>query len=148
MTWTFKLSRRIAASRVLSLATLGVATLLTACGADATGVDPESVAPTPIAGVLNVQLDTPSSNDGAIQFMVTGPGIDSMAANGYQGYGSLTATGAQLIVTGQIQDGVVARVHVRDVNRAPEFRVVILAAAARGSYQLQNLQGYQAIIRY
>ncbi len=148
MTWTFKLSRRIAASRVRALATLGAIASMTACGGDATGVDPESTKPTPVAGVLNLQLDTPSTNDGAVQFQITGPGIDSVAASGYQGFGSQTAAGSQLIVTGLIQKGTVARIHVRDVNRAPEFRVTILAAAARGTYQLQNLQGYQAIIRH
>ena len=97
-------------------------------------------------GVLNLQLDTPSTDDGAVQFTVTGPAIDSVRAVGYTGYGTSIPSASQLIVTGQVHDGIVARVFVHDIARASEYRVAVVAAAARGSYALQDLQGYGATL--
>lgn len=148
MTWSFKLARRMASAHSRTIvSTLVLAFGLTACGNDVTGTDVDTPdTPKVVPGLLSLQLDTPSSDDGAVQFMVTGPAIDSVQAVGYTGYNSTVNTTSQLIVTGQVHDGLVARVYVKDVARASEYRVAVVAAAARNTYALQNLQGYSATL--
>lgn len=153
MTWKFKLSRRIAAShpsRARSPLFAGVlcASFLSACaGNDITGVIPDDSSPVPAAqipGVLDLRLTTPSGNDGAIQFTVVGPAIDSVRAVGYTGFESSATDGVQMIITGAIRGGVVARVYVPDLSLAGQYRTALVAAAASRSYELQDLTGYRA----
>lgn len=129
----------------LAAATL-LAGILTACGAASpTGVTTPPPA-TPTVGWLTVQLQTPSTNDGAVQLQVSGPGVDSVAVVGYNGIGAIANGQANIIVTGQVAAGTVAQVRVPDLARAAEYRASVVAAAARGSYQLQSLAGYRAVL--
>jgi hypothetical protein len=97
-------------------------------------------------GWLTVQLDTPRADDGAVQFLVSGPAIDSVKAVGYDGYAALVNGEANLLVTGALTSGTVAQVHVPDVARSAEYHASIVAAAARATYALQDLSGYRAVL--
>lgn len=148
MTYTFKLARRMAnnhAGRYLAAAT---ALVLMACGGDSpTG--PTTPTPQPVAavaGVLTLELTTPNTNDGAVQFAVSGPAIDSIRAVGYDGLTTLLPGQAQAIVTGAIGEGTVARVYVHDIAKATDYRAWVVAAAARGTYQLQDVGNYRALL--
>lgn len=148
MTYTFKLARRMAKNHpVRRTLAVAAASFLVACG----GSTPTGASPTPPpytvrAGVLTVELTTPNTNDGAIQFAVSGPAIDSVRAIGLDGTTALLDGQAQTIVTGPVGTGALAHVYVADVNRATEYRAWVVAAAARGTYQLQDLASYRVVL--
>ncbi|MES2124552.1 MAG: hypothetical protein V4503_07655 [Gemmatimonadota bacterium] len=145
MTYTFKLSRRIASNHRAGLAALSI--LLGACGAQGpTSATP--VAPTPVvtAGWLTVQLTTPRSDDGAVQLSVSGPGVDSASISGYDGFSVVGNSAADMVITGALTSGNIARVHLRDLSRTGDVRATLSAAASRGDYQLQDLTGYRVVL--
>jgi hypothetical protein len=144
MTYTFKLSRRIASNHRPALA--AVSLLLAACGAQSpTGSTPVTPV-TATAGWLTVQLATPRTDDGAVQVSVSGPGVDSATVVGYDGFSVVGNSAADMVVTGPVTNGTIARVHLRDLSRASDVHATISAAAARGSYALQDLTGYRAVL--
>lgn len=149
MTYTFKLARRMANNhpgrRVV--AALAVVVLAACGGGSPTG--PSTPSPNPVvvtAGVLTMELATPNANDGAVQFAVSGPAIDSIRPIGYDGTTAALAGQAQAVLTGSLTSGAVARVYVRDIAKANEYRAWVVAAAARGSYQLQDIGSYRAVL--
>lgn len=123
-----------------------VVALATACAGGSSVTGPSEPTPTITPGWLTLQLDTPRSNDGAVQLLVTGPGIDDAKAVGYDGYAAVVNGTANLLVTGAITGGTVAQVHVADVSRANEYQASIVAAAVRSTYALQDLTGYRAVL--
>lgn len=147
MTYKFKLARRMASNHPGLRTLVAAATiLLAACGGESpTG--PTNPTPQPItavAGVLTLELTSPNTNDGAVQFAVSGPAIDSVRAMGYDGLTSALPGQAQVIVTGSVANGTVARVYVHDIAKATEYRAWVVAAAVRSSYQLQDVASYRA----
>jgi hypothetical protein len=144
MTYTFKLSRRIASNHRGSLAALAL--LLAACGAESPTSNTPAPLPAAVSGWLTVQLATPNSDDGAVQIAVSGPGVDSAKVLGYDGYAAVANTNANLIVTGAITNGSIARIFVRDLSQTSRVQATVVAAAARSSYALQELNGYRAVL--
>lgn len=146
MTAPIRWTQLIHTSRRLAL--LAFAGVTTACagGSSVTGpvTPPPSNTVTP--GWLTVQLDTPRSDDGAVQFLVTGPGVDSARVVGYDGYAAVLNGEANLLITGTIANGNVAQVRIPDLARSSEYRASIVAAAARTTYVLQDLTGYRALL--
>ena len=148
MTYKFKLSRRLVASHprgsgitVLLVALVG----LTACGSSSpTGSSDSSTDVPPVAtpGWLTVQLDSPYSDDGAVQLRVTGPAIDSIAPTAaFDGFGSVANGVADVVITGNVTSGNVARFRVADVARASQYQVSVTAAAQLSTWELRTLQG-------
>jgi hypothetical protein len=134
-------------SRSITPASVAFALLATACGGGSSVTGPTTPPPaTATPGWLTVQLDTPRSDDGAVQLLVTGPGIDSVKAVGYDGYAEVVSGEANLLVTGSVGAGMVAQVKVPDVARLAEYHASIVAAAARTTYVLQDLTGYRAVL--
>lgn len=149
MTYTFKLARRMASNHAgRRLLVTAAAALLAACGGESpTGATPPTNPPTlATAGVLTLELTTPNANDGAVQFAVSGPAIDSVRAVGFEGLTTTLPGQAQLIVTGALTTGTIARVYVHDIAKASEYRAWVVAAAARTSYQLQDVASYRALL--
>lgn len=148
MTYTFKLARRMANNHPGRRAVAALAAVvLAACGgASPTGPSTPTPPVLATAGVLTMELATPNANDGAVQFAVSGPAIDSIRPIGYDGTTAALAGQAQTILTGSLTSGAVARVYVRDIARANEYRAWVVAAAARGSYQLQDVGSYRAVL--
>lgn len=129
-------------ARVLAPAALCFAA---ACSSDAaTGATTPPPAQT--GGWLTLQLVTPNSDDGAAQFSVRGPAIDSVKLLGYDGFATIESGSANLVVTGLVGSGNVAQVHVPDLSLASEYQASIDAAAARQTYVLQSLTGYRAVL--
>jgi hypothetical protein len=149
MTYTFKLARRMATNHVGRVAPLALVALLAACGGAAGPTDPTPI-PTPTpqpaaqAGWLTIEFATPRADDGAVQFGISGPAIDSVRTTApFQGVGgTINANTAFMVVTGTLRAGAVARIHVPDVNRATQYTATVQAVAQKGSYQLQDLTGY------
>ncbi len=146
MTAQLRWARVLHTSRRLAL--LALAGVVTGCasGTSVTGpvTPPPSTAVTP--GWLTVQLDSPRSDDGALQLLVTGPGLDSVRVVGYDGYAAVVSGEANLLITGSISNGTVAQVRIPDLARSSEYRATIVAAAARATYGLQDLTGYRALL--
>lgn len=117
---------------------------LAACSATDLPSDPGPVVTTPSAGWLTVQLTSPRADDGAVQLHITGPALDSVQVAGFEGFGTVTSGAADLIVTGAIVSGTVARVHVADPSRVAEYRATVVAAAARATYRTQDIASYRA----
>ena len=102
--------------------------------------------PPPTGGWLTLQLSTPRTDDGAVQFSVSGPAIDSVKLVSYDGFATIDNGTANLIVTGQVGNGDIARVFVPDLSLTSQYRASIAAAAARGTYALQALDGYRVVL--
>lgn len=144
MTYTFKLSKRLASNHLTRNALLALAVLTTAC---ASGSGPTTSTPSGNPGWLTVQLTTPNSDDGALQLAVSGPTIDSIAAaSPYEGFGVATGSNAFVLVAGSVTSGNVVRFKVPDVDRASQYTVTVQAVAQRGTYALRPTGAYQATI--
>ena len=149
MTYTFKLSRRLASNdwrRYIALPMF--ASLLVACGASSTGpTNDDGAIPSVTPGWLTIQFTTPNSEDGAVQLRVTGPVIDSVVVDSrYDSFGATSATVGDLVATGNIVTGNLARFRVPDVNRTAEYSVSVVAVAQKSTYALRGAAGYQAVI--
>ncbi len=129
MTYTYKLSRRLASSHDMirtlrPLILLLLMLLATACGtgelANPHTPDTERAMP----GWISLSLTTPRTDDGAVQMSVLGRAMDSL---------QLSAVGG------------VARMWVPDTRKTSIYVATVDQAAAWGTYQLQDLsQGYAA----
>lgn len=145
MTYKFKLSRRMSSNHRSVLA--AAALLLAACGSQSpTGSTPVTPVAPPTGGWLTIQLATPRTDDGAVQLSVSGPGVDSAKIVGYAGFSVVANSNADMVITGALASGTVARVFLRDLSRTGDVRATVSAAAARGSYTLQDLSGYRAVV--
>jgi hypothetical protein len=149
MTYTYKLSRRLAAahdplSDVRRVMILLLLLLAISCRDSLT--NPSGSQPNPSsakAGWVSVVLNTPNSNDGAVQLSLTGAPIDSLELQGNRGFASIVNGTGHLLVTGDIRSGVVARMWVPDLSAASRYQGSIVAAAAKSTYQLQDIsRGY------
>lgn len=81
-----------------------------------------------------------------MQFSVSGPAIDSVKIVSYDGFATINNGTANLIVTGRVGNGDVARVFVPDLSLTSQYQASVAAAAARGTYALQVLDGYRAVL--
>ena len=118
--------------------------LAISCRDGLTSPDNPKPGPQPVvAGWVSVVLTTPNQNDGVVQLTLTGAPIDSLEFSGTRGFASLRDGSGRLLVTGQVASGVVARMWVPDVKAISRYVGTVEAAAARSSYQLQDVsQGY------
>ena len=149
MTYTYKLSRRMAASHdrmsdVRKVMLLLLLLLAISCGETTTEPSlPDTTPNASHAGWLSVALTTPNSNDGLVQLSLLGGRIDSLELTGSRGFALLANGTGRLLVTDEIQNGVVARIWVPDTRAFASYTGSVEAAAARTTYQLQDIsQGY------
>jgi hypothetical protein len=131
--------------RLIGIALAATLFSLAACSSE-TAVTTPSVSDKPTGGWLTLQLTTPNTNDGAVQLSVTGPAIDSVALVGYDGFDTNDGMQADLVATGSIVSGDLARIYVPDLTKTGAYQVVVTAAAARDSYALQTLGGYRVVV--
>jgi hypothetical protein len=131
--------------RLQALLTTAALALLAACSSEgATGVT--APPPGPTSGWLTVQFLSPRTDDGAVQLSITGPQLDSVTVVGYNGFAAIEGSQADLVATGNISSGDIARILVPDISRISEYQVSVSAAAARDTYELQSLVGYRAVV--
>jgi hypothetical protein len=150
VTYTFKLSRRLAGIHetvrtLRPLVLFLLALLATACGTGelTNPKSPDTSRATP--GWLSLMFTTPRADDGAVQLTVVGPALDSLQLTGAQGFASMAGGTARLLLTGTIRSGAIARFWVPDTRNAAIYIATVNEAAARGTYQLQDMaQGYGA----
>jgi hypothetical protein len=122
------------AGRALLLATLLGAT---ACGG---GSDLSA----PLSGPLDLAIRTPSDDDGIVLVEVTGGTVDSVTALGYRTEASSVGTAPlRIVVSGALRDGKLVRIWVPDRTRASDYSATVVEAAARTTYQLQDVADYR-----
>jgi hypothetical protein len=105
----------------------------------------------PQPGWVNVNLTSPapSSGDGGAWFRIEGGRIDSIQVVGpglRAFWDSTVGVGEEVIIAGDLGDGIVARVWVPDVNALDAYAVVILEVAARGTWQQRDPAGYSMTV--
>jgi hypothetical protein len=98
----------------------------------------------PTAGVLNLSLSSPHTDDGAVLLSITGGPIDSVEAVGYAVYTARIGLTLRLIVTGDIGPGPVARIHIPDGRQASRYTAAIGQVAARETYAQRDPAPYSA----
>jgi hypothetical protein len=120
--------------RRMLLAGLGGIAWLVGCSSDHSG---------PVAAVLDAALVSPAQDDGAVLFTVTGGPVDSVEAPGYRLY---TTRGAgdtlRVILAGELRPGSIARIHIPDEQRIPQYAAKIEQVAARSTYLQRNAGEY------
>ncbi len=153
MTFTFKLSRRLAGIHETTRPGWTWAPLLLILAACSDGVatspDPDirpDLTPAPVAGWVTLEFTTPFPDDGAVQLTVVGgPVLEVELPAGLTGYSGAAADGAHLVATGALESGTVARLRVPDLNRVSGYQVFIGQVAQRGTYALRSsTAGYRA----
>ena len=92
---------------------------------------------------LEVTLSSPFPDDGALLFTVTGGRVDSVESSGYTVYLSRPdANTLEVIVTGQLSSGTIARLHIPSERLGPAYSASLIQAAARGSYTQRDPAAY------
>jgi hypothetical protein len=64
----------------------------------------------------------------------------------YDGFNTNSGTQVDFVATGDITAGPVARIFVPDLSQSAAYHATVVAAAARGSFALQSLDGYGAAL--
>jgi hypothetical protein len=103
----------------------------------------------PEAGFLNLTLNTPNADDGAVLFRVVGGDVDSVLAGAMVQEGSYTVqpTLTRVVVAGNIVDGVVAQVAVPDIDDAANYSVVVEQVSIRNApFTQRALGGYSIAV--
>jgi len=96
-----------------------------------------------VSTTLAATLSSPFTDDGALLFTISGGPVDSVDTPGYALYSSRTdANTLELIVTGQLTSGTIARVHIPNERLVPQYSVKILQAAGRSSYAQRDPAAY------
>lgn len=86
-----------------------------------------------VKGSLDLTLNTPNSDDGAVLFRVVGGDIDSVTAAAMTQEVSARIEDAytRVVAAGNITDGIVVRIWVPDVNQASDYSVIMEQATMR-----------------
>jgi hypothetical protein len=97
----------------------------------------------PTAGTLKVSLASPSSDDGAVLFTVSGGPVDSVAASGHQLYSArLDANTLRVVVLGDLVSGTLATIYIADNRLASSYSATVNQVAARVSYAQRDPASY------
>jgi hypothetical protein len=98
----------------------------------------------PLSGALDLAIRTPSDDVGIVLVEVTGGTVDSVTALGYRTEASSVGTAPlRIVVSGALRDGKLVRIWVPDRTRASDYLATVVEAAARTTYQLQDVADYQ-----
>ncbi len=120
---------------------LGVVVMLAGCGAEELPAGPQ---PPSGPGFLQLLLETPRTNDGALLITLSGGPLDSLRVT--QTTTLLTAppgvNDQQVIIAGDVRAGVVLRFWVPERTNVLGYRAVLDQVATRGDYIQQPLTDY------
>ncbi|HXQ27946.1 MAG TPA: hypothetical protein VN848_01655 [Gemmatimonadales bacterium] len=100
----------------------------------------------PEPGTLSVKLQDPNAGlDGALLLSLSGPATPTSvtAAPGDSVWGGpFTGTSNQVVVTGQLANGVILTFDVPDVTVVSQYKAIPIQAAATSGYALRTIAGY------
>ena len=106
-------------------------------------------AASPTPGTVTVSFHTPTTDDGAVLFMLTGPGVrEAQAASStYKVYWRVvSATEVRFLVVGNLSSGVVATVTIDDLAKVGEYAGTLLEVASRTDALRSSVSGYSISI--
>lgn len=105
------------------------------------GCSPEPIGPT--AGMLQVTLATPNTDDGAVLFTISGGPVDSIEAVGYSVHSArIDPNNLRVIITGHLHSGVIARIRIPDARQLSRYSAIINQVATRATYAQRNPASY------
>jgi hypothetical protein len=121
------------------MASLAVATVVVCgCSSETAG---------PVGATLEVSFATSATDDGAVLFTVSGGPVDSVEAPGYQLYTAQAGPGSmRVVVAGHLRAGTIARIHIADASKLPQYTATIDQVAARGSYAQRDPVSYSLMV--
>ncbi len=123
---------------------LGVVVILASCGEE---LPPGPPPPPSGPGFLQVLLQTPRTNDGALLITLSGGPLDSLRVSQTT---LLTAPPGvydqQLIIAGDVRAGVVLRFWVPERTNVANYRAVLNQVATRADFLQQSLTDYSLTI--
>lgn len=129
---------------------MAAALALCACGGggddngDGGVVAPPRVDP----GLVDVVLETPNANDGAVLLQITGGPVTAVQAAGPQlRSGHPSVNPLVVLVRGDLTNGVIARLELPDRNRLTSYAGQVTQVVARGTYAQRALDGYRVVLR-
>jgi hypothetical protein len=98
----------------------------------------------PLAGPLDLVIQTPADDIGIVLVEVTDATVDSVTALGYRTESSSVGTAPlRIVVSGSVRDGKLVRIWVPDRTRASDYSATVVEAAARTTYLLQDVADYR-----
>ena len=122
------------------------AALVAGCGGDGDSGALAGPPPGPTAGSLNVNLTTPSVDDGAMVLTISGGVIQGVKAPSARTYWirsrTLSPTSVFAVVVGDLGTGPVAVIDVPDVDAASSYSASVVEVADRASELRASLSGY------
>lgn len=124
-----------------------LAAITLACSGDSNngGTGPPQDVSNP--GFVNVTLSTPNSNDGALLLTLSGGAIDSLTASSGSIFFAATGTNTfRVMVAGTIANGPIVRFWMPDRRNITSYTATLEQAAARSTYDQQDLSGYSLSI--
>jgi hypothetical protein len=96
----------------------------------------------PVGATVEVRLETPAQDDGAALFTILGGPVDSVEAVGYDRYTArIDENTTRVIVAGDLTGGAIARIHIPDGRRLPQYSVTLDQVASRG-YAQRDVASY------
>jgi hypothetical protein len=107
----------------------------------------------PTAGDLAVDLTTPNSDDGAIQFVATGTNGATISAlsQGCSGCKlfvvKVSDTQYKGVITGNLSAGTLFRVSVSDAKHVSNYSVLIVGVSSRTFGMRTSLSGYSVTLK-
>ena len=121
-----------------------LAAITIACSGDSGNGGTE---PTSNPGFVNVTLATPNSNDGALLLTVSGGVIDSLTASAGTIFFAQTGTNTfRVMVAGTISAGPIVRFWMPDRRNVAQYVATLEQAAARSTYEQQDIGQYSLSI--
>ena len=124
---------------------LGVVVTLASCGGEE--LPPGPPPPPSGPGFLQVLLETPRTNDGALLITLSGGPLDSLRVS--QATLLMAPPGGndkQVIIAGDVRAGAVLRFWVPERGNVANYRAVLDQVATRRSYIQQSLMDYSLTI--
>jgi hypothetical protein len=85
----------------------------------------------PVGETLNLELSSPTADDGAVLFTIRGGPVESIDGAGYAVYSArVDANTVRVIVIGALSSGVIARIRIPDREQAPHYSATVEQVAS------------------
>lgn len=139
-------------ARWKAVVVLAIVSIVLSCGDKTPGPvepPPSPTEPATDPGRVTIVLSTPNTNDGAILFRVSGGVVDSLtpSSSRFALFAvEVDSTTLRVMVAGDLTDGAVAVFWMPDRRAIAAYSAALEQAAARSTYQQQDIGSYNLTI--